>query len=395
MAMSEMFDTIVIGKGMMGASAARHLATGGARVALIGPDEPTNWATHDGVFSSHYDNGRITRTIDSDGDWARMARRSIERYRALEARSGLAFYTEVGCLIAAREGGPYLAHVDAAARELGVAVDHLDPTHLPSRFPYFAFDGEEGGIFEAQSAGHINPRALVAAETVCAAKAGASIISREVTQLLETTDGVTVTTIDGRVYQAEKVLVATGGFALSERFLGRKPALRVMARTVLFAEIAEHDRDRLVAMPSLIRNGPTDADSFYLLPPIAYPDGKTYIKIGGDPDDCVLHDEAAIRSWFRSGGRPHAAAHLARHLSAILPDFVAASLHFSPCVVTLTETGYPYVGYVESDRVALLTGGNGMAAKSCDEIGRLGASLILDGKVDLEGYNQSFAPVFA
>lgn len=393
--MSGTFDTIVVGKGMMGAAAARHLAVSGANVALIGPDEPGNWTTHEGVFSSHYDNGRITRTIDSDSDWARMARRSIERYRGIESRSGVSFYTEVGCLIAAADGGDYLRNVDGAAKKLGVPVAHMDAPGLQSRFPYFSFHDHESGIFEARDAGHVNPRALVAAETVCAAMAGAAVISREVTGLAETADGVTVTTADGATYQAQKVLVATGGFALSETLLRRKPAMQVMARTVLFAEVAETDRERLSAMPSLIRNGPTEAESFYLLPPILYPDGKTYIKIGGDPDNLQLRDEAHIRSWFRSGGRGEAAAHLARHLADVLPAFTPASTHFSPCVVSLTETGYPYIGYVSSDRVAVLTGGNGMAAKSCDEIGRLGASLILDGKVDGEGYSQSFAPVFA
>ncbi|SER54450.1 FAD-dependent oxidoreductase [Rhizobium sp. NFR03] len=393
--MSGTFDTIVVGKGMMGAAAARHLAVSGANVALIGPDEPGNWATHEGVFSSHYDNGRITRTIDSDSDWARMARRSIERYRGIESRSGVSFYTEVGCLIAGADGGAYLGNVDAAAKKLGVPVAYMDAPGLQSRFPYFSFHDHESGIFEARDAGHVNPRALVAAETVCAAMAGAAVISREVTGLAETADGVAVTMADGATYQAQKVLVATGGFALSETLLRRKPAMQVMARTVLFAEVAETDRERLSAMPSLIRNGPTEAESFYLLPPILYPDGKTYIKIGGDPDNLQLRDEAHIRSWFRSGGRAEAAAHLARHLADVLPAFTPASTHFSPCVVSLTETGYPYIGYVSSDRVAVLTGGNGMAAKSCDEIGRLGASLILDGKVDGEGYSQSFAPVFA
>ncbi|MCD7110754.1 FAD-dependent oxidoreductase [Rhizobium sp. DKSPLA3] len=393
--MSATFDTIVIGKGMMGAAAARHLAVSGTSVALIGPDEPRNWATHEGVFSSHYDNGRITRTIDSDGDWARMARRSIERYHGIETRSGVAFYTEVGCLIAAADGGAYLRNVDAAARGLDVPIARMAKTDLQSRFPYFSFHDHESGIFEARAAGHVNPRALVAAETVCAAMAGASVISHVVTGLAETTDGVTVTTADGAAYRAQKVLVATGGFALSDRLLRRRLAMQVMARTVLFAEVAEADRERLSLMPSLIRNGPTEAESFYLLPPILYPDGKTYIKIGGDPDDLALGDEGAIRSWFRSGGRGEAAAHLARHLADILPDLAPVSTHFSPCVVSLTQSGYPYIGYVESDRVAVLAGGNGMAAKSCDEIGRLGASLILDGAVDDDGYTQSFAPIFA
>lgn len=44
--MSESVDFVIIGKGMMGAAAARHLARAGAGVALIGPDEPEDWANH-------------------------------------------------------------------------------------------------------------------------------------------------------------------------------------------------------------------------------------------------------------------------------------------------------------------------------------------------------------
>ena len=67
--MPESFDTIVIGKGMMGSAAARHLALSGARVALIGPDEPADKTSHTGVFASHYDEGRITRALDTNVDW--------------------------------------------------------------------------------------------------------------------------------------------------------------------------------------------------------------------------------------------------------------------------------------------------------------------------------------
>jgi sarcosine oxidase len=48
--MAQDFDIAVIGKGMMGAAAARYLAQDGVNVALIGPDEPEHRQTHDGVF---------------------------------------------------------------------------------------------------------------------------------------------------------------------------------------------------------------------------------------------------------------------------------------------------------------------------------------------------------
>jgi sarcosine oxidase len=67
-------------------------------VALIGPDEPADRWTHQGVFASHYDEGRITRILDADRIWALLAQRSIARYREIEARSGIPFYHEVGHL---------------------------------------------------------------------------------------------------------------------------------------------------------------------------------------------------------------------------------------------------------------------------------------------------------
>jgi len=83
------FKFIVIGRGMMGAAAARHLARQTNGVAVIGPDEPEQRKTHEGVFASHYDEGRITRTIDPDRNWALLANRAIGRYREISRDSGI------------------------------------------------------------------------------------------------------------------------------------------------------------------------------------------------------------------------------------------------------------------------------------------------------------------
>lgn len=55
------FDYIVVGRGLIGTAAARHLSHRGHRVALIGPSEPACRHRHRGPFGSHYDEGRITR----------------------------------------------------------------------------------------------------------------------------------------------------------------------------------------------------------------------------------------------------------------------------------------------------------------------------------------------
>ncbi|RVN77920.1 FAD-dependent oxidoreductase, partial [Sinorhizobium meliloti] len=53
----------------------------------------------------------------------------------------------------------------------------------------------------------------------------------------------------------------------------------------------------------------------------------------------------------------------------------------------------PYIGFV-SDRIAVLTGGNGQAAKSSDEIGRLGAVLVADGRLEADEYETDFAVAY-
>jgi sarcosine oxidase len=53
----------------------------------------------------------------------------------------------------------------------------------------------------------------------------------------------------------------------------------------------------------------------------------------------------------------------------------------APCVTSFTPTGYPAISMTQADRIGVLTGGCGAAAKSSDEIGRLGAELIFHGRV--------------
>jgi glycine/D-amino acid oxidase-like deaminating enzyme len=87
----------VIGRGMIGSAAARHLSKMG-HVALIGPDEPADLLRHNGVFGSHYDEGRIMRRFDPEPFWVQMNCAAISRYDEISAESGVEFYREVGVL---------------------------------------------------------------------------------------------------------------------------------------------------------------------------------------------------------------------------------------------------------------------------------------------------------
>lgn len=392
------FKVLVIGRGMMGSAAAKYLAREIDGVGVIGPDEPEDKRAHDGVFASHYDEGRITRTIDPHPVWARLANRSIARYREIERESGLNFFSEVGCLVAGAErasGDDYIANVISAAGSLNAQTTLLDDDGLRARFPFFSIEAGSEGVFEPQGAGHISPRRLVAAQSRLAEKAGARLIRETALNILPHTNGVDVVTAEGGRYTAEKVLVATGGFTIAENLLPQPVDLKVYARTIVFMEVDEAEAARLADMPSLITKPHDPRDAIYMLPPIRYPDGQFYLKIGGDPDDLQLTEASDLRIWFRGEGRESAKAHLLRVAQGLLDGVSIRSVSTGSCVTSFTPTGLPAIGFSASPRVALVTGGCGAAAKSSDEIGRLGAQTILAGGINDPAYaGVDFSPRF-
>ena len=50
-----MYRVAVIGRGLIGSAAARHLTEITDGVVVVGPDEPAERSSHTGVFASHYD----------------------------------------------------------------------------------------------------------------------------------------------------------------------------------------------------------------------------------------------------------------------------------------------------------------------------------------------------
>ena len=387
------FRYAVVGGGLMGAAAARHLANMTPGVALIGPSEPVDKAHHQGVFASHYDEGRITRTIDPDPVWATLARNSIGRYRDIEAATGISFYREVGSLLTGAgtaEGRHYVERTQTAAEVAGVTAEWLSQQGMQAKFPWFSFPDGTEGVFEATGAGHISPRRLVMAQAQLAERAGVERIDTAVASLREVAGHVEITLADGSVVQAERVLAAAGGFSIQNGFLPQPLDLKVYGRTVVFFEVSEADAQVMSAMPSMIHKAVEDRDDIYMLPPIRYPDGRYYLKIGGDPDEMLLQPED-LGDWFRSDGRPHARDHLVARMEALVPNLNVLSVSSASCVTSYTSNGYPAIGWLAPGRIAVVTGGCGAAAKSSDEIGRLGAELLFEDRIS--SFDFDFSPV--
>ncbi|WP_412553436.1 NAD(P)/FAD-dependent oxidoreductase [Shimia sp. MIT1388] len=387
------FDVIVVGAGLWGSACARHLAEMGAKVALVGPAEPENAATHDGVFASHYDQARITRRLDGSRDWARFADAAMRRYATLEAQGGQSFFYQVGALMAGPEygaGSDYMRDTAAVAEVEGIAHEALKGRALAERFPFFAFPDGILGLFE-KGGGWINPRAHVAAEIASGIAKGVTLVRDEVVQVLEGSDGVTVRCAGGEVLRGDKVVVASGAFSKASGLLPEPVPLKAYARTIAFVEIDEIEANRLKDMPSVVYFFPNGAGDCYILPPVRYPDGKTYLKIGGDPVDVELTTVAEMKEWFRSGGDAKAVSYMADQLFKLMPSLSSQGVTFGSCATSFTPQGNPLI-YGQTDRVFALTGGNGAGAKCADEIGRLGALKVMGQALEGQGYTTSFLP---
>jgi len=368
----------VIGRGMIGSAAARHLAKMGHDVALIGPDEPTDFSRHDGVFGSHYDEGRITRQFDPEPFWVGMNRASIARYGEIAAESGVEFYREVGVLHVGASEDPNVASVGTITAEAGILCEAYEDTGLGERFPFLRSTSGMRGYFEPENAGYISPRRLVRAQTIAAERAGARIIGEPALGISESGLGVTIRTQSGSV-DAERVLVAAGGHTQS--LLGRSLGFTVYGRTVAMFRLGASEVQRLAGMPSMRCIGPK-GDNPYILPPIPYPDGQNWLKLGGDPTDLELESEADIKAWFKSGGSIAVADRLQGQILDRIRDLAFEERRVVPCMTTFGTTGLPCIGPL-SERVTVAFGCYGKSAKCSDELGRLGAVAVL-GEVRAE-----------
>ena len=149
-----MSDVVVIGAGAFGTWTAHHLSNAGARVALVDAYGPGN------SRSSSGDESRILRYgYGTDEIYSRLARRSREQWRELDARngSGLSLWHPCGVLWLAPEGDAYAADTRATLEGGDYPLELLDRATLRARYPHIDADDigtamlePEGGVIMAR-----------------------------------------------------------------------------------------------------------------------------------------------------------------------------------------------------------------------------------------------------
>ena len=372
---SARFDAAVVGLGLIGSAALRHLAESGLRVVGIGSPEPADLPAHHGPFSSHYDSGRITRHLDARFEWALLAHRAIAAYPLIESRSGIAFHSPTGSVYAVVPG-PKADAIEANAARLASPAVEVGRAEIDQRL------GLTGGLryfADAPPAGHVDPRRMRAAQLRCADLAGAEIVDGVVGSLTAMPGGWRIAGPAGQ-WTAERVLVAAGPHVEELIGLPVRPDVQVRAEPVVQAVLGPDEQRRLAGLPSVVVvRGAAAHDDCYMVPPIGYPDGTVRIKLGASmPVDDRLPDAASRQTWMRGDGHRVELDRQRSMLEALVPGLVAERWETRPCMITDTPTHLPYLDHVAPGLV-LAAGCNGYAAKSSDAIGAIAAGLVRDG----------------
>ncbi len=374
-----MFDVAIIGGGMLGASAARHLSENDYSVAVIAPPEPSTIEKHEGPFGAHYDVSRSSRTLYVDpveyelSQRAQVANSSIEHFSEKEV-----FFGQGHLFVAKEEDDKDLfTHFsDSSYAHLAKIFNSKD---LKNEWPELNFPPDFIGFLELSCKGMLNPRALVSAQLSAVTLFGGLIFSSPAIDM-DITSHCSVKLADGSHVEAKKVLISTGAWSNSSGLLPRPIALKMKTETVLLAEIDSDEAKRLAHLPVMhyeIRN--SEAADIYAIPPQVYPDGKIMLKWGANTlTDAWITESEDINSWYRQGDSDQVIDSVRQSMEYTYPGLKVQKWHTNRCVITYTPHGLPYIDALVENKVYAAIGGNGRSAKWADPLGALAASLVAE-----------------
>lgn len=356
------FDSIVIGSGIIGASAALHLAAHGRTLLL-----ERFYFLHE--RGSSHGGSRIFRHAYPDAAHVRLAQAAERAWRDLEAGTGERLLVRTGGLDFVNAGSEERAALERALTEAGSEFESLSAHEVSERFPAFAPDGDSEAIYQP-NAGITPATRAVATLQRAAAASGAVLREGEVaTAVRPVAGGVEVRTDKGS-YEAARVVVAGGpwlGKLLPELGLN----LRVIKQQVLYLRIQDGARQFApYRMPVFIDHRARAEGSVYGIAAFELPHA---IKVGdhdgsqvADPDDRdFLLDEA----W---------AARTAKTAKLLMPGLTGEVVSGVTCLYTKSPDELFIIDHhPDSERVVLAGAGSGHAFKFGPVLGEAAASLAL------------------
>jgi sarcosine oxidase subunit beta len=351
--MAERHDVVVIGGGIMGATALFELARRGVDALLL-EAEPAfggrDSSKTAGIIRTHYSNPEVVR----------MAIRGRAIFRDFPETTGRPpVFHETGYIFLSAPDTLERSRANVEMqREQGATVEELGPERLPDFAPGMNADGL-AAIFHEPGSGYVDPVPAADGFVAAAVAAGASARSGVRVRRLLTDAGriVGVETEDGPVHCRDVVLAAGAG----SQAIAATAALNLPITYSIEEELLVLGRaDDSPHVP--ISNS---IDAVYLRPELSrhVPDGGRAVLLGrGFPKDYPIGDPSDYPAQV---GRPELTEDLLRHVALRNPTLATAPvLQTKVALYDITPDWHPLLGRVdETPGLWLITGGSGHGFK--------------------------------
>ena len=195
-------EVAVIGAGVVGAAAARHLAKSGHEVIVFEQFEAGHTRGSSGGTS------RVFRFSYDDPHYVAMAMEALTIWRDLETEAAETLIVTTGGLDVGRDIGGHVR----ALRENGAEFAVLDGPEVAARWPGVALGGDTGILFQPDAGTALADRAL-AALVGGATAAGCELKENTRVHEISVDGSAAVLSTDGDTYRARAAIVAGGAWA--------------------------------------------------------------------------------------------------------------------------------------------------------------------------------------
>ncbi|MBK7428561.1 MAG: N-methyl-L-tryptophan oxidase [Saprospiraceae bacterium] len=375
--MNASFDTIIIGAGSMGSSAAYFLSKTGQKVLCLDRYP----APH--VFGSHGGQSRIVRKAYFEHpDYVPLLERSYQNWRILEEESGQKLYYKTGLIYLSSAQSEISKGVKHAARIHDLSLIDLDTESLNDKYSQFKSTQNKQILLEKE-AGFVLPELTIQTLIKLSGNYGAIFRMPEIVQSWKVSGGVCSVTTNMGIYLSEKLIICPGAWS-SQLLPDLNIPLKVSRQNLAWFETSSSSNFSMESFPCFM----IDDDNhglFYGFPELE-PEkfgGSGGLKIAHhlvsdyvenlmeySPDNKISQEEESL---------------LRNILSTFLPEANGRLLNASTCLYTNSPDGDFVLDFLPGyhEKVIVACGFSGHGFKFVPVIGEILSDLTRKGKTDL------------
>ena len=371
------YDVVVIGLGIVGASAVDYLASEGIRVLGLDAYGPTH-----GYGSSHGESRIFRRAYWEGAAYLPLLNRAHDLWMALQDDGDEPVLVHTGGIFVGRKATGVVTSSRDTARIGNIAHEMLDAAQVRERFPAFPLSSDMEAIYEPGAYMVLADRARMAMLDRAVGRGAEIRFGSRVSGMTHSGNGITVSTASGDSFACAAVVVATGPWMAGELIEEVRAFLRpVRVPIYWFRPRPGHERDYDVGRFPVFLYECADGRLLYGLPDA----NGAGVKIGFHNRQQVPADPRTLDRVVGDVLRNE----IADTIDAIFPTLDPSAIASRICFYTLSNDGNFIIGRTRHHpNVSYASACSGHGFKFAPAVGESAARLAIgkDPAVGLEPY---------